>query len=156
MTKPTILILTIVYLASVLIVGIFGMQIMSFNNVNYIASITLTKDNDHLEFSDNKDKLEFYEATKGQDATPYQEYYLIFPSKVGMTIKLTPIVKAVNPNLDATNKELDVNIFYDDGFENCITYANGVFTVNKAGNATVTYKSKDNSNKKMVVVFIMN
>ncbi len=155
MTKPTILILAIVYVASVLIVGIFGMQIMSFNNINYIASITLTKDNDHMEFSHNKDKLEFYEAIKGQDGTPYQEYYLLFPCKEGMTIKITPIIKAVNPNLDATNKELDVNIFFDDGFENCLTYSNGVFTVNKAGNATVTYKSKDNSNKKMVVVFIM-
>ena len=74
MTKPTILILTIVYLASVLIVGIFGMQIMSFNNVNYIQSITLTNDNDHLEFSHNKDTLEFFEVYKDQEATPYYEY----------------------------------------------------------------------------------
>ena len=147
MTKPTILILTIVYLASVLIVGIFGMQIMSFNNVNYIQSITLTNDNDHLEFSHNKDTLEFFEVYKDQEATPYYEYYLMFQSKAGMTIKITPVLTAVDPTLDATNKELDVNFSFSDGDEDCITYENGVYTINNAGNATVTYKSKDNSNK---------
>lgn len=156
MTKPTILILIIVYLASILIVGIFGMQIMSFNNVNYIDSITLTDDNDHLEFSHNKETLSFYETEKGQDAISYKEYYLIFDIKEGMTIKLTPIIKAVDPTLDPTNTELDVNIVYDsEQDKGCLTYENGIFTVHKAGNASVTYKSKDNSNKKMVVVFFI-
>ena len=69
MTKPTILILAIVYVASVLIVGIFGMQIMSFNNINYISSITLLNDKDHLEFSHNKDTLQFHEISKDAEAT---------------------------------------------------------------------------------------
>ena len=68
------------------------MQIMSFNNINYISSITLTNDNDHLEFSHNKNTLIFQEISKDQEATPYKEYYLIFEAKAGMTIKLTPII----------------------------------------------------------------
>ena len=155
MTKPTILVLAIVYVASVLIVGIFGMQIMSFNNINYISSITLINDNDHLEFSHNKNTLQFHEVSKDEEATPYKEYYLIFEAKAGMTIKLTPILTAVDPTLDPTNKELDVNITYSSDKENCITYENSVFTIHEAGGATVTYKSKDNSNKKMVVRFVM-
>ena len=155
MTKPTILILTIVYLASVLIVGIFGMQIMSFNNINYIASITLINDKDHLEFSHNKETLIFHEISKDAEAIPYKEYYLMFTEKVGMTIKITPVLKAIDPTLDPTIKELDVNIVYEEGSDGCITYDNGVYTVNKMGGAIVTYKSKDNSNKKMVVRFII-
>ena len=155
MTKPTILILAIVYVASVLIVGIFGMQIMSFNNINYISSITLTNDKDHLEFSHNKDTLQFHEVSKDAEATPYKEYYLIFTGKEGMTVKITPILTAVDPTLDPTNKELDVNVSYEEGSDGCITYLNGVYTINSMGGAIVTYKSKDNSNKKMVVRFII-
>ena len=154
MTKPTILILTIVYLASVLIVGIFGMQIMSFNTVNYISSITLTNDNDHLEFSHNRDTLMFFEKSKDEEATPYMEYQLIFNFKAGMTIKITPRLTGVDSTLDPTNKELDVNVFCNEDAPDCITYANGVFTVNKMGTATVTYRSKDTSNKKMVIKLI--
>ncbi len=156
MTKPTILILIIVYLASVLIVGIFGMQIMSFNNINYIDSITLTEDNDHFELSHKDYLLKFKENQKGLDAIPYYEYILLLDLKVGMTVKLTPIIKAVDSTLDPTNKELDVNISYSKEIDKgCITYANGIFTINKAGDATITYKSKDNSNKKMVVKFLI-
>ena len=154
MTKPTILILIIVYLASVLVVGIFGIQIMSFNNINYIDSISLTNDNDHIEFSADRSLLVIKENTKGEDAIEYKSYNLIiWQSSAGMTLKITPIVVAVDPTLDATNKELEVSILCDEGFENCITYNNGIFTINKQGCATITYRSKDNSNKKMVIEF---
>ncbi len=156
MTKPTILILTIVYLASILIVGIFGMQIMSFNNINYISSITLANDNDHLEFSHNRDTLFFIEKSMDDEATPYKEYQLIFDGKVGMTIKITPVLTAIDPTIDPTNKELDVSVFCNENSPNCISYENGIFTVNaKIGDATITYRSKDNSNKKMVIKISM-
>ena len=153
MTKPTILILTIVYLASVLVVGIFGMQIMSFNNINYIASITLDEKN--VEFSHDKSLLRLKEHSKDDEATPYKVYNLVILShKAGMTIKITPTLIAIDPTLDPTNKELDVNVLCD-GDDNCISYSNGIFTINRNGGATVTYKSKDNSNKKMVVEFFI-
>ena len=156
MTKPTILILVVVYLASVLIVGIFGMQIMSFNNINYIASISLINDNDHLEFSHDRNLLVLTETSKDDEATPYKKYDLvILEYKAGMTIKITPRLTAVDPTLDPTNKELDVSVFCNENFPNCITYAKGVFTINSVGDAIITYRSKDNSNQKMVIEFLI-
>ena len=152
MTKPTILLLTVVYFASILIVGIFGMQIMSFNNINYIESITLTDSDDNLEFSANKNTLTLEEYDI-DDAIPYKKYNATFRYKKGMTIKVMPIIKAKDPTLDPTDKTLQVSLKYEsEGFEGCITYEEGIFKVNRRGSVIITYNSQDNSKKIMVLV----
>ena len=149
MTKPTVLILLVVYLASILIVGIFGMQVMSFNNINYIESITISKE--HIAFSDNGDTL-IFEETLQEEAIPYVEYRATFRYKKNMTITVNPIIKAVDPTEDASDDELVITIQYEKGFENCITYDKGIFTVNKTGMATVIYNSKDGSKQRMMLI----
>ena len=151
MTKPTIVIIIIVYLASVLIVGIFGMQIMSFNNVNYIESITLTKDS--LEFSINKETVGFEETLK-ENAQPYWEYRATFKYSKDMTVRVSPKITAKDPTLDPTDSTLNVSLSYEEGRENCITYENGVFKVNKRGMAKVTFRSQDNSDKILVLILM--
>lgn len=148
MTKPTVLILVVVYLASILIVGIFGMQIMSFNNVNYIESITLSED--RIEIGEVRSQLG---STFVEEGEGYWEYNLLVEYKEGLRFIINPKITARNPEEDATNPELKVEISYQEGLEDCITYnkEDNVFTVNKKGIMFVDYWAQDNSNKKMVL-----
>ena len=76
MSKPTILILSLIYVASILIVGIFGMQVMSFNNINYIESITINKD--EIEFSNGQSPIIFNGEEITDDGIPYMQYSMVF------------------------------------------------------------------------------
>ncbi len=150
MSKPTILILLIVYVSSILIVGIFGVQIMSFNNINYVDAITLEKQN--VTFSKNKDTLSFISQNVSDTAIPYMRYTLVFEYANNQTINVTPKIVAKNPSLDPTNKELAVTLTYSqDAYLDCITYENALFKVNRPGAVTVTYRAQDHSNKIMVL-----
>lgn len=148
MTKPTVLILVVVYLASILIVGVFGMQIMSFNNVNYIESITLSEDRIDV---GNAKKL--FEEEYVEEGTPYWKYNLTVQYKEGLQIIINPKITAQNHEEDASNPKLKVVVSYQEGLEGCITYNedDNVFTVNKKGVMYVTYWAQDNSDQKMVL-----
>ncbi len=149
MSKPTILILSIVYLASILIVGIFGMQVMSFNNINYIESITINKN--EIEFSDGQvfdDKKTFFISKEiTDDGIPYMQYTIVFKYKTNLNISVKPIVTAKDPTLDPTNKTLSVS-----SDKNDIIYKDGVFTINGKEVVTFVFNSQDSSNKKMAIV----
>ncbi len=140
MSKPTILILSIVYLASILIVGIFGMQVMSFNNINYIESITLNEQ--EITFSDPNCYLDFISDDEKC------EYTIVYAYKKRLTIQIKPIIKAKDPTLDPTNKNLTVS---SDSNNDAVTYKDGVFTVNSLDTVVFTFYSQDHSNKKMKV-----
>ena len=150
MTKPTILILAIAYLASILIVGIFGMQVMSFNNVNYIASITLTEQS--LEFSQDKESLNVIFVEKEQDG--YIEYRVKLNFKSPVTISVNPIVVAKDPTQDPTDRTLSISVHESTAglVENDGVSTN--YTINKKGTATVTFSANDNSGKKMVLKIV--
>ena len=148
MSKPTILILSIVYLASVLIVGIFGMQVMSFNNINYIDTITI--DVNEIEFSngqvfDGKNTI-FKAETITDDGIPYEQYTIFFKYSENLNISIKPKVVAKDPTLDPTDGTLNVSSNNDN-----IIYNEGVFTVKGKDVVTFVFNSQDSSNKKMVV-----
>ncbi len=145
MSKPTILLLSIVYFASILIVGIFGMQVMSFNNVNYIDSITINVQD--VEFSNGKTPINIKEEEILDDGIPYMKYTIFFEHAKDLNISIKPIVVAKDPTLDPTDKTLNVS-------SNSTTsvYEDGIFTVKTIGVVTFTFNSQDASNKKMVVV----
>ncbi len=151
MSKPTILILSIVYLASVLIVGIFGMQVMSFNNVNYIESITINLQ--EVEFSDNQIP---YILQEDETENPDEKRYTIVCSySNNLTIFANPIIVAKDPTLDATNRNLRIT---KDNNDDSIVYENGVFKVNKIPlNRSVefTFYSQDSSNKFMTITLVV-
>ena len=150
MSKPTILILLIVYVSSILIVGIFGLQIMSFNNINYIDSITVDVKN--VSFSKNKHTLSFISNSVINEAIPYMRYTLIFEYASDQTLAISPKIVAKNPNIDPTDNRLTVTLTYSqEAHKGCITYENSLFKINRPGGVTVTYRSQDNSGKIMVV-----
>ena len=146
MSKPTILILSIIYVASILIVGIFGMQVMSFNNVNYIERITINAN--EIEFSNGQTPLAVKEEEITTDGIPYMQYTIVFRYSKDMNISLKPIVVAKDPTLDPTNKDLKVSSDKVD----IITYQDGIFTVKGKEVVTFVFDSQDASNKKMVIV----
>lgn len=145
MSKPTILILSIVYLISILIVGIFGMQIMSFNKVNYIESISLSEKD--VSFSDSNCYLDFI----ANDET--SEYTIVYQYKKGLTIEITLTFKGKDPTSDPTNMNLTVS---SDTTNDSITYSNGKFTINSPDTVIFTFYSQDHSNKKMKVTIYSN
>lgn len=145
MSKPTILLLSIVYFASILIVGIFGMQVMSFNNVNYIESITINVQD--VEFSNGKPPIApIKEEEVLDDGIPYMKYTIFFEYEKDLSISIKPIVVAQDPTLDPTDKTLNVS-----SNSTASVYENGIFTVKTIGVVTFTFNSQDASNKKMVV-----
>ena len=146
MSKPTILILTIVYLASILIVGLFGMQVMSFNNINYIESITIKKED--IEFS-NGNKQFVFQAEEINDGIPYMQYQIVFKNEDNLRISIKPIIVAKDPTLDPTNPTLSVS-----ADKNAIVFQDNVFTVVDStfgGTAPFIFNTQDSSNKKMVI-----
>ncbi len=145
MSKPTILLLSIVYFASILIVGIFGMQVMSFNNVNYIESITINVQD--VEFSNGKPPIIIKEEEVLDDGIPYMKYTVVFEYEKDLSISIKPIVVAQDPTLDPTDKTLNVS-----SNNTTSVYENGIFTVKTIGVVTFTFNSQDASNKKMLVV----
>ena len=152
MSKPTILILSIVYLASVLIVGIFGMQVMSFNNVNYIESITINLQ--EVEFSDNQIPVILKEDES--DNPDEKRYTILCKYSNNLTIFANPIIIAKDPTLDATNRNL--RITKDNNNDDSIIYENGVFKVNKIplnNSVEFTFYSQDSSNKFMTITLIV-
>ena len=150
MSKLTILILLSVYVSSILLVGIFGLQIMSFNNINYIESITVDKQN--VSFSKNKHTLSLISQNVEDTAVPYMRYTLIFEYASEQTLVISPKIIAKNPSVDPTNNKLSVTLTYSqDAYNDCITYENSLFKINRPGGVTVTYRSQDNSGKIMVL-----
>lgn len=148
MTKPTIIILAVVYLASILIVGIFGMQPRG-EVTNYIESITITEQ--HLEFSQDKKALGFKFISKEQQG--YIEYRVLIKPQGELTMTLKkPTIIAKNPDEDPTNSELTIEY---DGSATGVTNEGFVFKINGKGTTNITFKSKDDSGKKMVLVLLV-
>lgn len=90
MKKSTILILLIIFLGSVLIVGVFGMQAIPFEQIIYIKEITPTSVS-----STNGESLEIKRDDKGH-------YYIITEYKDGLAILINTKVEPT----DSTNKNL--------------------------------------------------
>ena len=153
MTKPTVLILVTVYLASILIVGLFGMQVGGIVE-NDIAVISLTED--RIEFDKEKDTLNitFKELEGGENYTKYGLAVRAKPEgELVMTI--TPNIQGEDPNLSPTNSSLAIscNVKEVESNDNSIKITNegSVFTITGEGNATLVFYSQDDSGIYMVI-----
>lgn len=149
MTKPTILILVTVYLASILIVGLFGMQVGGLVE-NDIATITLTED--RVEFDKEKSTLgiTFKELEGGNS---YTKYLVRVGSKPNgqLVMTLTPNIQGENPNFSPTNSSLKVSYTVKDKEVFDLTNQGLTFTITGAGNITITIYSRDDSGIYMVI-----
>ena len=154
MTKPTILILVTVYLASILIVGLFGMQAGGLVE-NDIASITLTEDG--LEFNKDKNSLDILFVEQAGDKN-YSEYNILIGSmpKDALVMKLTPIIRAENPNLDPTNSDLRITPDLITPKTLSVTNTGLTFTIEGYGQLRLKLSAQDDSGKSMIVFLIFD
>lgn len=140
MKKSTILILCIVYLASILVVGIFGMKVKSYNTSIYIEEIKPT------EIAVSTD--EEVELKWSENGYHYAVYKYVDGLKLRMGYEILPA--------DATNKKVSISIIYDsslDPDEPTATYdkSANVLQFNKAGIVDVLYTCLDGSGKSMKI-----
>ena len=152
MTKPTVLILVTVYLASILIVGLFGMQVGGIVE-NDIAVISLTED--RIEFDKEKDTLNitFKELEGGENYTKYGLAVRAKPEgELVMTI--TPNIQGEDPNLSPTNTSLKVEYRVTQPEKLNVTNEGLTFTIVGTGEIKITFRAQDDSNKYMTLELI--
>lgn len=154
MTKPTILILVTVYLASILIVGLFGMQVGGVVE-NDIAEISLTQDG--LKFDKDKKSLDilFVEQPGGE---LYNEYNILIEKmpKNGLIMELMPILRAENPSLDPTNSNLGISCHVITPKTLSVTNTGLTFAIEGYGQVKLTISAQDDSGKYMTVLLIFD
>lgn len=131
MKKSTILILLIVFLGSVLIVGIFGMKSVPYEQIVYVKEIKPTS---VTTVSANAQTLEIKQNSKG-------EYYVMLPYEENLELlinyELTPA--------DCTTKDVKVSMVYPDSDHPAvITDRNSVLFTRK-GNVRLLYETKDSA-----------
>ena len=134
--------LLIVFLGSVLIVGIFGMQSVPFESIVYIKQIKPTS----VITSDGK-SVEIKQNSRG-------EYYAIITYKPYIKDGVETFEVSVGYDLeptDATNKNLKVVILYPtanlpcDPLPDDMTTWRGTLTFHRAGSVHLRYRAQDSA-----------
>lgn len=159
MKKSTILILLIVFVLSVVIVGIFGMKIMSYNVKVYIDEITPTQiilnDDNYTVYTyypDGSDSK--YQIRNVSTETQPNTYSVAVSYYEGLTLIAD---YEVTPN-DATNRNLKITVTYDSAVGNLgdgvaesesVSLNKNTITFKQAADITVTFSSTDGSNVRM-------
>ena len=128
MKKFTVLVLLIVFLGSVLVVGIFGLQSVPYEKIVYVKEIRPTF---VTTISENAQKLEIKMNDKG--------YYVMLPYEEGLEVlinyELTPA--------DCTNKKVKVDIVYPEkNLPAVITDKNSV-KFERKGSVHLQYRAQD-------------
>lgn len=135
MKKSTILIIVAVFLISVFVVGIFGLQNIPYDERVYVEEIiptTITFDS----VEGTIEKKIFYNEDDGG------YYYVTIPDKnyrQGMCIMVN---YDITPT-DATNKILSVSVRNLDGNSNGMKQENGSIKLEDRGRVEVTYQAQD-------------
>ncbi|MCH5152662.1 MAG: hypothetical protein J1F68_01705 [Clostridiales bacterium] len=131
MKKSTIILLLIVFLGSVIIVGVFGMQAIPIDSRVYVTDIiptsVVTIDGQSLEIK------------KGESA---DYYYVMLPYEEGLTVIISTRIEPV----DSTNKELTITI--DNNKEDnplAKIGEKGEILILRRGTVRLHYSSKDSA-----------
>ena len=109
MKKSTILILFIVFLGSVLVVGLFGMRSVPYEERVYIKEIYFTSITTTLK--DPNYQGDLLSRVEVNELTGQQEIYLPYEEGLEIIIgfNITPA--------DATNKHIDISIVYPEDYD---------------------------------------
>ncbi|MCM1289744.1 MAG: hypothetical protein NC132_04460 [Corallococcus sp.] len=163
MKKSTVLILLIVFVLSVVIVGIFGMKIMSYNVKVYIDRIVPTQvvlnDGNNTVYTYYPDGSDAKNQIRVHPSQP-NTYYVFVPYEDGLTVVAD---YEILPN-DATNRNLKIVISYDskggvvgEGGDqsNSASLRNNVITFKQKADIVVTFRSTDGSNAIMNLLVYM-
>ncbi len=174
MKKSVILIIGIVYLASILIVGLMGIRMKFYNPTVYVSSIEYCPEGTLDESASNNARSVYRNGTqmevvmKEGSAEDYDVYIRdTFEEDITFELKFT--VKPENATNDSLDYAFDTGLLYEkteitDPETGDVTYqekgifiyeknsdGNGVFTFKKPGNVLITVKAADGSNNTVVV-----
>lgn len=136
MKKSTILIIVAVFLISVFVVGIFGLQSIPYEQRVYIEQIIPTT----ITFDSNEGTIEKKIYYSEDDGGYYYVTIPYIPNREG------EMIVTVNYDLsptDATNKRLSVNVKNLDENSNGTLQENGSIALTDRGNIEVIYKAQD-------------
>lgn len=135
MKKSTILIIVAVFLISVFVVGIFGLQNIPYDELVYVEKIIPTT----ITFDSNEGTIE-KKIYYSEDDGGY--YYVTIPSRnyrQGMNIIIN---YDLNPT-DATNKRLGVTVINSAENSKGVLQENGSIKLEDRGNLEVIYEAQD-------------
>lgn len=132
MKKSTILIITAVFLISVFVVGIFGLQNVPREDIVYIEKITPTS----VTLSNGEPSPEIKYSENGY-------YYVTIPRESYQQGMMVMINYEINPT-NATNKKLDVTVNNDVSTNSKgVLQENGAIKLEDSGIVVVTYRAQD-------------
>ncbi len=136
MKKSTILILLVVYLGSILIVGIFGMKAIPFEQLIYCQKITptsvTTTSGRELEIKEMRDK----------DSGKHEFYYVIIPREESQDLEIL-INYMVTPS-DSTNKGVKITIVEPKDPPATVT-ERGSIVITEKRSVHLVYKAEDSA-----------
>ncbi len=132
MKKSVVILIGIIYIASIFVVGFFGMQIKAFDTIIYITDIECTNE-EVVTKPDKTKEIEFdYDASKDDMENSIIITYEVFPKN--STLKGTD---AVRLTYDPSHKLITKGLWVVDGL---------TITFKSRGELTFYLKSLDGSN----------
>ncbi|MDE7454433.1 MAG: hypothetical protein K2M64_01235 [Clostridia bacterium] len=128
MKKSTVLILLIVFVGSVLVVGIFGMQSVPYEQIVYVKQIVPTSVTTMIGSSQNV-KIQINE----------EGYYIMLPYEEGLELLINYDLKPV----DCTNKNIKVTIIYPTTNPPAQLTERNTIVFTKKGSVCLRYQATD-------------
>lgn len=129
MKKSTVLILLIVFLGSVLVVGIFGMQSVPYEQIQYVKQIVPTS---VTSMSGNAQSLQIQIDDNG--------YYVMLPYEEGLELLINYELKPA----DCTNKKIKIAVVYPKNPPAELTERNTII-FNRKGAVHLQYVATDSA-----------
>ena len=140
MKKSTILILLIVFVGSVLVVGIFGMQSVPYEQIVYVKEIIPTS---VTTMTGNAQGLQIQIDDEGH-------YYVMLPYEEGLELLINYDLKPA----DCTNKKVEVSIVYPEKNQPAELTARNTIHFNRKGSIQLQYRATDSATLKPMEFWI--
>ena len=138
MKKSTILIILVVFAASVFVVGFLGIENVPYKEIIYVKEITPT----HVYFGRQAEEAEIKTNKNG--------YYVNFPYEEGITIVID---YEITPN-DATNRKISIEIKNLNTDSDATVENSGAITLHNSGPVRITYRATDSASGPTMVFYL--
>ena len=139
MKKSTILIIVAVFLISVFVVGIFGMQNVPYNEIIYVEKIVPTS----VTLSNGAESPKIKRDADGS-------YYVVIAYEQNVMVMINYDIVPGN----ATNRKLDVKITNINSNSKGSVLENGAILLEDKGVVKVTYRAQDSASGAYMVFYI--
>ena len=139
MKKSTILIIVAVFLISVFVVGIFGMQNVPYNEIVYVEKIVPTS----VTLSNGAESPRIKRDAGGS-------YYVVIAYEQNVMVMINYDIVPGN----ATNRKLDVKITNINSNSKGSVLENGAILLEDKGVVKVTYRAQDSASGAYMVFYI--